>query len=76
MKLLAWAALILLVLWALRSNKGARDPSASAHRTAEPGTEAMVRCAHCGIYVPASESVADASGTSYCSEEHRLRHAS
>lgn len=30
----------------------------------------MVRCAHCGLHVPADEGVA-ADGRIYCCEEHR-----
>ncbi|HJV53308.1 MAG TPA: PP0621 family protein [Noviherbaspirillum sp.] len=73
MRLFAWVLLILVVLWVLRSNKSAGR--ASDGQTAGAGTESMVQCAHCGIYVPVSESVAGVSGRSYCSEEHRLRHA-
>ncbi len=32
--------------------------------------EKMVRCDHCGTFVPAGEAVA-AKGRHYCSEEHR-----
>jgi uncharacterized protein len=32
--------------------------------------EAMLKCAHCGIYLPASEAL-ERRGLSYCSTEHR-----
>ncbi|SFI07196.1 uncharacterized protein SAMN04515618_109103 [Collimonas sp. OK307] len=38
--------------------------------------EAMVACAHCGMHFPASEALADASGTVFCSAEHRRLHSS
>ncbi|SFA93288.1 uncharacterized protein SAMN04515620_108119 [Collimonas sp. OK607] len=38
--------------------------------------EAMVACAHCGMHFPASEALVDASGTVFCSAEHRRLHSS
>jgi uncharacterized protein len=35
-------------------------------------TEDMVRCAHCGVHLPRSESLAR-DGRQYCSEEHSRR---
>lgn len=32
--------------------------------------EAMLKCAHCGIYLPASEAI-ERRGLTYCSTEHR-----
>jgi len=40
-------------------------------RAAEP--EDMVRCAHCGVHLPRSESHAS-SGRFFCSEEHLRLH--
>jgi uncharacterized protein len=40
-------------------------------------TESMLRCAHCGVFVPASEAVQGTeqdSGQSYCCEQHRSLH--
>ncbi|MFZ3036913.1 MAG: PP0621 family protein [Rugosibacter sp.] len=38
----------------------------------QPLPEAMVRCAHCGIYVPQSEAVVDLPAQrAYCSAAHR-----
>lgn len=41
-----------------------------------PQAEAMVACAHCGMHFPASEALADTSGTVFCSAEHRRLHSS
>ncbi len=38
-----------------------------------PRTEDMVRCAHCGLHVPARESVRDGD-LAFCCEDHRRRH--
>ena len=35
--------------------------------------EDMVRCAHCGVFLPRSEALADHRGNRYCSQEHRRR---
>ncbi|MGE5649189.1 MAG: PP0621 family protein [Bacillota bacterium] len=75
MKLLFWALVVLAVLWLLRGKKTAGSPAA-AGAARNNGTETMVQCAHCGVHVPASESILAASGAAYCTEEHRLRHAS
>lgn len=32
----------------------------------------MVRCAHCGVYIPRSEAIDNRSRDYFCSEEHRL----
>lgn len=33
----------------------------------------MVRCVHCGVHLPVSESLLS-NGQYYCSEAHRLAH--
>lgn len=63
---------ILLVYWILRSYR--RRPG---ERDTRPGTgaaEDMVRCAHCGVHLPRSESVMT-RGAYYCSVEHQRLHA-
>lgn len=78
MKFALWAVFIILLIWLLRGKKAVPGKSAQAAQ-ARPaktdGVESMVRCAHCGVYVPASESVVTQAGIVFCSEEHRLRHA-
>lgn len=76
MKLLLWVAIILAVIWILRSKKS----SAEVERTTPPpstdgAAEAMLSCAHCKTYFPASEAVFDSSHTAFCSVEHRRQHA-
>jgi uncharacterized protein len=73
-KFLLWALFIVLLIWMMRSKKPATGPSATARATG--GVEAMRQCEHCGTYIPESEAVITASGKVFCSEEHRLRHAS
>jgi uncharacterized protein len=32
----------------------------------------VIGCAHCGLHLPQTEAVADASGRWYCGDAHRL----
>lgn len=84
MKFALWALFIVLLIWLLRgkkagpgkqagSNQGRRANGGPAHMQA---IESIVCCNYCGLHVPASESVTSPSGLVFCSEEHRLRHAS
>ncbi|MES2932469.1 MAG: PP0621 family protein [Pseudomonadota bacterium] len=75
MKLLLWAGIIFAVIWILRSKKSSSKvdsskppPEGNAH------AEAMLSCAHCKTYFPASEAVFDSSNTAFCSAEHRAQH--
>lgn len=68
MKFLLWALFIgAVVLFVLQARRGARTRDSRALGEAE----SMVRCAHCGIYVPESEAIAGPAGRVYCSDAHR-----
>ncbi|MFC3109092.1 PP0621 family protein [Undibacterium arcticum] len=83
MRLLVWLVLGLLVYFALRSKLRSSGHAASTPQQPHPAqtgdqgshasAEAMVICAHCGIYIPASEAISQ-SGRIFCSDEHRLLH--
>ena len=76
-RILFWLALAFLVLFALRSKWRAmgappnQPPAARRGASAkpEPEAEAMLCCAHCGIYFPASEALR-VNGRDYCSPAH------
>jgi uncharacterized protein len=84
MKYFIWLVIALaVVVWFQRNKKsmtaggsspdreGARrNPFARKRNESPQQIEAMVQCAHCGIHFPASESISNAAGTVYCSEEH------
>ncbi|HEY0846984.1 MAG TPA: PP0621 family protein [Noviherbaspirillum sp.] len=77
MKFLIWAAIAaLIVVWLTRGKKISSDSSGAAGSATPPsGTaEPMVQCTHCGMHIPASESVTTSSGKVFCSEEHRLQY--
>jgi uncharacterized protein len=72
MKLLIWVLIAFAVLYIVRSKKKPVVKPAPPRPSAGAG-EPMLRCAQCGVHLPASETVRDAAGAAYCSEEHRLR---
>jgi uncharacterized protein len=78
MKILLWVLVAFAVAMWLTYGKKQRVKATRDNPPPSPPIipEAMVRCAHCGTYVPASESITVPAGTSFCSEEHRLRHSS
>ena len=57
---------IALVVWILI--RLAKKPGADKKSTKRVGD--MVRCAHCGIYIPRHEALTD-SGRYYCCTQHR-----
>lgn len=60
----------LTVVWWVWSKRQANG-SADIPGRQGPAPEKMVTCAHCGVYLPESEGVAE-GGRVYCSEAHRL----
>lgn len=80
MKLILWLILGLAVLYILRNKKkpSANQPTARAAGAAAESAaqaEVMLRCADCGVYLPASEVLYDLAGKAFCSDEHRRRQA-
>ncbi len=67
MKYLLWLLVIAVIWWVWSKRQTAERRPAS--RPA-PEAERMVRCAHCGVYLPESDGLA-AEGQVYCSEAHR-----
>jgi len=47
-----------------------RDPGTDP-ASGEPDPEPMLRCAHCGLYLPSRDSVTGEHGAHYCSHAHR-----
>jgi uncharacterized protein len=68
MKYLLLIALFFVVLWLLRkaqASRSARHPPPAAR-----APEQMVKCAHCGVNQPVSESILT-HGRYYCCAAHR-----
>lgn len=71
-KLLLIIVAALVVYFIVRSyQRNLQAPRKPPART--QGGEDMVRCAHCGVHLPRSESTLSA-GEFFCSEEHRRLH--
>ena len=80
MKYLLVFAVLWVAIWLWRKNRREEMRETrreQAARTARPGAapatpKAMLRCAHCGLHLPAADAVRGADGTAYCSSAHRL----
>jgi len=64
-RLLFWIALIAAVVWLWRRLRSPRTEAPPKVADAPP----MVRCAHCGLHVPAVEAVSHEQRW-YCSRQH------
>lgn len=63
---------LLLAYWILKRYR--RGPGDGGETRPAPGAgEDMVRCAHCGVHLPRSESITT-QGSFYCSAEHQREH--
>lgn len=61
-----------VVLWWKQRQRGGRPPAPPEAPTRTPQPEAMLRCAHCGVHLPASQSLPGRGGV-FCCAEHRER---
>lgn len=71
-KLLLWAVVIIAALLITRIVTQKKPFIAAPRKDKAPaptGSEEMVRCAHCGIYLPRSEALMSNDHT-WCSLEH------
>ena len=77
-RLLFLAVIIVVIYWLLKSFRKQLplddSPKESDRGEAASGqTEDMVRCVHCGVHLPKSESIL-AGGEFYCSKAHYNSH--
>lgn len=77
LKVLLLLALVAIGIWMLTTKSRIarrRDKPVSGDNPADGGTgndpQAMVRCAHCGLHLPAVDALSVGS-ESYCGEPHR-----
>jgi len=69
--------LVIVVVWVAfmiwRSNRRQEvERSAPPPPAAPPGVpQAMLRCAHCGLHLPATDALPGPDGKVYCSAAHR-----
>jgi len=71
MKYLLLLAIILIVLWLLRSGRRTGSPDNSAPRQGQQQQE-MVQCPVCLVHLPRSDALPGPDGRLYCCAEHRL----
>ena len=77
-KLIFFLIIAVLVYWIIktRTPEETENPEAeddTAENATPKSLEEMVRCAHCGVHLPRSESVTS-QGAFFCSNDHRLEH--
>lgn len=63
------ALAVVVLLWWISARRPAR-PGADRATAKAPATEAMVRCAHCGVHLPRGEALFEGERP-FCSETHR-----
>jgi len=84
MKYLLVLAVLWVAIWLWRKNRreemrdamrdAMRERAAKAQQRVPtpPGPpQAMVRCAHCGLHLPATDAISGPGGAVYCSAAHR-----
>ena len=73
MKYLLVFAVVFIAVWLWRKNRReemrSRPPPPQPPAVGAP--QAMVRCAHCGLHLPAADAIAGADGAVFCSVAHR-----
>jgi uncharacterized protein len=76
MKYLLVLAVVVVAIWLWRKARreelqsGTPPPPPPAPGAIAP-PQAMLRCAHCGLHLPAADAVRGADGAVYCSAAHR-----
>ena len=70
--ILVIALVLLLVYWILKSYRR-RVGRPGAAPSPPRGGEDMVRCEHCGVHLPRSESITT-QGSFFCTPEHQRDH--
>jgi uncharacterized protein len=74
MKFVIVVLAIVLLAWLLfgRNRRGDAASPRRPRARKQAAVEGMVRCAHCGVHLPASEALASGA-LHYCSDAHRER---
>lgn len=72
-KILLLVAVCAAVYFVVRGYARSIARTEAGRKSGESGEEDMVRCQHCGVHLPRSES-AQADDAFFCSEEHRRLH--
>lgn len=74
MKYLLLIAVVLVVLWFVRSQRRDETSEGTDTRRAPPARpQDMVRCTECGVHLPRTDALPGPDGRLYCCAEHRNR---
>ncbi len=79
MKFFLLLAAFFVVIWLIRGGRRRHPPGpppqapAAPPAEAQPPSESIVACMHCGLHLPQSEAVAGEAGW-FCGDAHRLAH--
>jgi uncharacterized protein len=74
MKYLLVLAVVFVAIWLWRKARREELRSRPPPPRATPAVgkpQAMVRCAHCGLHLPAADAISGPDGAVYCSVAHR-----
>ena len=79
MKYLLVLAVLWVAIWLWRKNRREEMRDAQREKAARPQRQpaapatpkAMLRCAHCGLHLPASDALGGPGDAVYCSAAHR-----
>lgn len=69
---LIFLLLLIVIAWAVVKHV-VKSRSSSGQQKQPPAPEDMVRCSHCGVHLPRSESLTS-DGRFFCSEDHLRLH--
>jgi len=74
MKYLLVLAIVLVVIWFVRTNRRTDEPrQGSAERPPDGVAQDMVQCPVCSVHLPRTDALPGPDGRLYCCAEHRLR---
>lgn len=74
MKYLVLIAIVLVVIWFMRSGRrDAPGPNRDERQRPLAPPEDMVRCDVCSLHLPRADALPGPDGHWYCSEDHRRR---
>lgn len=68
-KLILIIIIVLLAYWIIKARKHTNTETESL----TDASEDMVRCSHCGVHLPESESIVS-KGKYFCSDKHYQKH--
>lgn len=74
MKYLIVLLVVAAAIWLWRRNRREEMEDARKQQPPPPpvgAPQAMLRCAHCGLHLPAADAITGPDGEVYCSAAHR-----